>query len=61
MPSSESAATVTLPREIVEVLVKAWPLCGVCTGASPAWDGHDANPPCIGYAKRVAVEALSAK
>lgn len=26
--------------------------CSVCRGASPSWDGHDANPPCIEYAKQ---------
>lgn len=25
------------------------PLCNVCTGWSPVWDGHDVNPPCRGY------------
>ena len=25
--------------------------CGVCIGLSPSWDGHNASPPCIEYAK----------
>lgn len=25
-------------------------VCGVCTGESPKWDGHDANPPCESFA-----------
>jgi len=51
-------STVTLPRHIVEALV-GQRLCKVCTGESPLWDLHDANPPCIGYARRFAREALS--
>lgn len=31
--------------------------CGVCTGRSPAWDGHDANPACRQYAYDRMIEA----
>lgn len=52
-------ATITLPRDIVEGLLAArW--CNVCTGQSPSWDGHDANPPCVGYSRQKAQEALDA-
>lgn len=54
----DTAAGVTLPRAIVKVLVDQWPLCGVCTGRSPSWDGHDVNPPCVGYAREQAKVAL---
>lgn len=51
--------SVLLPIDIVEALIKV-PVCGVCMGISPSWDGHDANPPCIGYAREKAREALDA-
>lgn len=51
---------VTVPRwAVILVLDPGAKRCNTCTGWSPSWDGHDANPPCIGYAREVLKAALT--
>ena len=57
--ATSDAGQIMLPRALVKALVEEWPLCAVCTGQSPLKDGHDVNPPCVGYARQQAREALS--
>lgn len=40
----------------VDELLAVDRVCGVCMGASPSWDGHDKNPPCIGAAREEIIE-----
>lgn len=52
-----------VPRWAVEIMLSNSPrLCAVCTGESPARDGHDAAPGwrCRGAARQALADALAA-
>lgn len=58
----DECTLVGLPRELAEQLASHTPrTCGVCLGISPSRDGHDQNPPCVGYAREVLQEVLNGR
>lgn len=51
MPAPNQRIEARDLHEAVESFIEArGRRCNVCTGHSPSWDGHDANPPCETFA-----------
>lgn len=60
MPAPSQRTTARDLYEAVEQFLDAkGRVCNVCTGESPTWDGHDANPPCETFARDVLAQRFA--